>query len=142
MSEGGDRDRMIGEALLGEVVVKLFRLPGGSSYAYGVICALGNAIGGCHLSDKTKMTRETPTKTPPGGGHVNRVWTSALESDGGSISAGGVTLKLTGGQVGTGKGSGVYGPGALVSLDDLVQYEMPTAVRTAPFKRALKIVRK
>lgn len=139
-AEGASRDRMLGEALLGEVIVKLFRLPGASSYACGVVCPLGNAVGGCHLVEQTKMTQEMAAKVPVGG--FNRAWTSTLTSDGGSISAGGATLALKGGQAGTGKGAGVYGPGALVSLDDAVQYQMPTAAQPVAIRRALKIAAK
>jgi hypothetical protein len=140
LAEGADRNRMIADALLGEIVVRLFRLPGTKCTSYGVICALGNAVAGCHLSEQTKVTQETPAKMP-GGGYVNRVWTTKLESDGGSIRAGGVTLALTGGQAGAGRGTGVYGPACLVSLDESVAYDMPTASGPAKFKRALKIAR-
>jgi len=140
LAEGADRNRMIADALLGEIVVKLFRLPGTTCASYGVICPLGNAVAGCHLSEQTKVTQEAPAKMP-GGGYVNRVWTTTLESDGGSIGAGGVTLKLKGGQAGKGKGTGIYGPGCLVSLDESVAYDMPTASGAAKFKRALKITR-
>ncbi len=140
LAEGADRDRMIADALLGEIVVKLFRLPGTKCASYGIICPLGNAVAGCHLSEQTKVTQETPAKMP-GGGYVNRAWTTTVESDGGSTRAGGATLTLKGGQAGTGKGSGIYGPACLVSLDESVAYEMPTPSVAAKFKRALKITR-
>lgn len=138
--EGADRDRLIAEALLGEIVAKLFRQPGTRSCSFGVICPFGNAVAGCHLSEQTDVKQETPAKMP-GGAHVNRTWSTTLESDGGSIRAGGATLTLKGGRAGTGKGSGVYGPACLVSLDEAVAYEMPTGSGTAKFKRSLKITR-
>lgn len=140
MAEGADRDRLIAEALLGEIVVKLFRQPGTRCFSYGIICPLGNAVAGCHLSEQSEVKQETPAKMP-GGGYVNRTWASTVESDGGSISAGGATLKLKEGKAGVGKGSGIYGPSYLVSLDESVAYEMPSPSGTAKFKRALKITR-
>ncbi len=140
LAEGADRHQLIAHALLGEVVVRLFRLPGTRCASYGIICPLGNAVAGCHLAEQTKVTQETPAKMP-GGGYVNRAWTTIVESDGGSIRAGGATLTLKGGQAGTGKGSGIYGPACLVSLDESLAYEMPTPSAVAKFKRAVKITR-
>lgn len=147
MAEGADRHRLMAEALLGEMVVKLFRQPGTRCYSYGVICPLGNAVAGCHLAEQTKVTKESvtvecegPTKMS-GGCYVTRIWTSTVESDGGSVQAGGVTLTLKEGQAGVGKGTGIYRPGCLVSLDESVAYEMPTPSGTVKFKRALKITR-
>ena len=147
LAEGADRDRMIAEALLGEIVVKLFRQPGTRCTSYGIICPLGNAVADCHLSEQTKVTKESVTVTcegptkMSGDCYVTRIWTSIVESDGGSINAGGATLTLKDGRAGVGKGTGIYDPGCLRSLDESVAYEMPTPSGTVKFKRALKIAR-
>jgi hypothetical protein len=130
----------MGQALLGEVVVKLFRLPGARGYSYGVICPLGNAVAGCHLSQETKNEKEFPAKDGDVS-CVKREWTAALQSDGGSFRAGGATLTLKAGVAGTGKGTGVYAPGYLVSLEERVAYDMPTANGVAKIKRSLQIAR-
>jgi hypothetical protein len=134
LAEGADLDKLVAEALLGEVVAKLFRLPGARGYGYGVICRLGNAVAGCHLSQETEQKREHPAKHG-----VKREWAATLQSDGGSIRAGGVTLTLREGKAGGGSGTGVYAPGYLVSLEEKLEYEMPTPGRTAKFKRSLKV---
>lgn len=138
MAEGANRDKLLAEALLGDLVAKLFRLPGAGGYRCGVVCVLGNAVAGCHLSESTELRQESATKKD-GVACVRRTWADRLESDGGSIRAGGKTLTLREGDAGTGQGEGIYAPGYPVSLKDKVEYEMPTASRTAKFKRTVEV---
>jgi len=138
MAEGADRDKLLADALLAEVVLKMFRLPGAGGYRCGVICMLGKAVAGCHLSEKIESKQESATR------HdatqcVRRMWTETLESEGGSLRSGSATLTLREGEAGTGRGEGLYAPGYPVWLKDTVEYEMPTATRTARFKRSLEI---
>jgi hypothetical protein len=136
--EGADRDKLLADALLAEIVVKLFRLPGGAGYRCGVICELGTSVAGCHLSEKTEVKQESATRHN-GAACVRRTWTETLESEGGTLRAGGATLTLRAGEAGTGRGEGIHAPGHPVSLKDTVEYEMPTPARTAKFKRSIEI---
>jgi hypothetical protein len=138
LMEGADRDKVLADALLGEIVVKLFRLPGAGGYRCGVICLLGEAVGGCHLSEKTELKQESATRHD-GTPCVRRTWTGTLECEGGSLRAGRATLTLREGEIGTGRGEGIYAPGHPISLKDKVEYEMPTPARTVKFKRSIEI---
>jgi hypothetical protein len=138
LMEGADRDRVLADALLADLVVKLFRLPGAGGYRCGVVCVLGNAVAGCHLSETTVPKQESATRHD-GVACVRRTWTGTLESDGGSLRAGGATLTLREGEAGTGRGEGTYAAGHPVSVKDTVEYEMPTPGRKAKFKRSLEI---
>ncbi|HEX5136764.1 MAG TPA: hypothetical protein VFY93_07330 [Planctomycetota bacterium] len=138
LAEGADRDKLLADALVAEVVVKLFRLPGAAGYRCGVICLLGKAVAGCHLTEKTEPKQESSTRHG-GAPCVRRTWTETLESEGGTLRSGGATLALRKGEAGAGRGEGIYAPGYPVSIKDTVEYEMPTAARTAKFKRSLEI---
>jgi len=138
LMEGADRDKVLAEALLAEVVVKLFRLPGSGGYRCGVLCMLGKAVAGCHLKEKVELKQESATRRD-GAECTRRTWTETLESEGGTLRSGGQTLTLREGEAGDGRGEGIYAPGHPVSIRDEVRYEMPTATRTARFKRTLEV---
>lgn len=138
LMEGADRDKVLADALLAEIVVKLFRLPGAGGYRCGVVCLLGKAVAGCHLSEETELKQVSATRHD-GAPCVRRTWTGTLASEGGSLRAGGATLALREGEAGTGRGEGIHAPGHPVSLKETIEYEMPTPARTAKFKRSLEI---
>ncbi len=139
LMEGADRDKVLADALLAEIVVKLFRLPGAGGYRCGVICVLGRkAVAGCHLSEETELKEESATRHD-GQPCVRRTWKGTLASEGGSLRAGGETLTLREGEAGTGRGEAIHAPGHPVSLKETIEYEMPTPARTAKFKRSLEV---
>ena len=139
MLGGADLDEVMGQGLLNQVLVCLFRHPSvGKGYAYGALSLLGRSVCGNHLVQTSTLKKEKEIR------HdnvltVKREWTAVLVSDGGSMSAGGKKLTLRGGEIGKGKGSGIYAPGYLISLDESVKYEHPTPTRMASFKRRLRI---
>lgn len=139
LMEGADRDKILADALLAEIVVKLFRLPGAGGYRCGVVCPLGpKAVAGCHLSEETELKEEAATRHA-GAPCLRRTWTATLASEGGSLRAGGATLTLREGEAGTGRGEAIHAPGHPVSLKETIEYEMPTPARTARFKRSLEV---
>ncbi|MCK6459262.1 MAG: hypothetical protein L6Q95_05135, partial [Planctomycetes bacterium] len=138
LMEGADRDKVLADALVAEIVVKLFRLPGAGGYRCGVVCLLGKAVAGCHLSEETEMKQESATRHD-GAACLRRTWTGTLASEGGSLRAGGATLTLREGEAGTVRGEGIHAPGHPVSIKETIEYEMPTPARTAKVKRSLEI---